>query len=291
MSSHPFEGPTAPAARAPRAQELTRTLREAVARADAIVLGAGAGLSTAAGIDYGGRRFRSLFGDFIERYALTDMYSAGFHPFPTPEKRWAYWSRHILANRYDPGPLPLYERLRDLLDGTDLAVVTTNVDHAFANAGFDPASLFAVQGDYGLFQCSVPCRQETWGNEELVRQMAAEQRDCRIPTRLIPRCPFCGEPATTNLRGDDRFVQDSQWYRSAEGYRDFLDRHESSAVLHLEIGVGWNTPGIIKYPFWRRTADNPSSTYLVINPQPAVPDAIAGQSLTLPVSLSELLPG
>lgn len=270
-------------------EAMTRILHETVDQAQAVVLGAGAGLSTAAGIEYTGARFRSLFGDFIERYGLTDMYSAGFYPFATPEERWAYWSRHILANRYAWGPLPVYQRLRELLTGTEHFVVTTNVDHAFATADFGTDTLFATQGDYGLFQCSVPCRQQTWNNEQAVREMAATQSDCRIPSRLAPRCPWCGKPATTYLRVDERFVQDDHWYRSARRYQDFLGRHETGQVLYLEIGVGWNTPGIIKYPFWQRTAANPSSTYLVINPQPVIPEEIERRTVALPVSFRELL--
>ena len=273
----------------PDVDAMALTLREAVSNARSVVVGAGAGLSAAAGLDYSGERFESLFGDFIARYGLTDMYSAAFHPFATPEERWAYWSRHILANRYTPGPLPVYERLRELLSATEHFVITTNVDHAFASAGFDAERLFAVQGDYGLFQCSVPCRQQTWGNEDAVRAMVAAQRDFQIPSDLVPRCPWCGAPATTHLRVDGRFVQDEDWHRSARNYRDFLDRHESGPVLHLEIGVGWNTPGIIKYPFWQRTASNPDSTYMVVNPEPTVPTEIEGQSVLLPSSFADLL--
>lgn len=265
-------------------------LREVVANADAVALGAGSGLSAAAGIEYSGPRFTARFGDLMERHGLTDMYSAGFHPFPTQEERWAYWSRHIAVNRYDVGPLPLYERLRELLEGTEHFVITSNVDHAFQLAGFDEDAFFAVQGDYGLFPCSVPCRQETWGNEAAVRRMVAEQREGRIPSELIPRCPGCGALATTNLHIDERFVEDEQWHRSAERWRDFSRAHRTGRVLYLEIGVGLNTPGVIKVPFWQRTHDNPESTYLVVNPEPIVPNQIEARTIALPVSIGELLP-
>ncbi len=264
-------------------------LAEAIARADAVVVGAGAGLSAAAGLTYDGERFHRLFGDFIAAYQLTDMYSSAFFQFPSPEVRWAYWSRHIMANRYDPLPTDLYGRLRGLLDGREYTVITTNVDHAFIRAGFDPERVFAVQGNYGRWQCSVPCRQETWGNESAVRRMVAEQRDQRIPTALVPSCPWCGAPATMNLRVDHTFVQDPAWYASAERYQRFLDDHTEGVTLYLELGVGWNTPGIIKYAFWRRVAQNPAAAYAVVNRDIAVPRELVAQTLTFPGDLSEVL--
>ncbi len=240
-------------------------LKLALDEADAVVIGAGAGLSTSAGLTYSGDRFEKHFGDFIERYGIRDMYSGGFYPFQTLEEYWAWWSRHIMVNRYKKAPKPVYDQLLKLMEGKDYFVLTTNVDHQFQLAGFDKKRLFYTQGDYGLWQCSGPCCQETYDNEEVVRQMVAEQRNMQVPTDLIPHCPHCGRSMTMNLRCDDSFVQDEGWYRAAHRYEDFLRRHEGLRVVFLELGVGTNTPVIIKYPFWKMTSANHDATYVCIN--------------------------
>lgn len=265
-------------------------LREELEKADAIVIGAGAGLSSAAGFDYSGSRFRQHFGDFEDRYGFHDMYTGGFYPYPTLEEYWAYWSRYIQINRYEDAPRPVYEGLRRLVSGKDYFVITTNVDHCFQKAGFEKERLFYTQGDYGLFQCSQPCHNATYDNREQVAQMLAAQRGMRIPADLIPRCPRCGRPMTMNLRADSRFVEDEGWHRAAARYEDFLRRHRGMHVLFLEIGVGYNTPGIIKYPFWQMTAQNPQAVYACVNSsQAACPEAIAHQSLCLGCGFDELL--
>lgn len=247
-----------------------------------MVIGAGAGLSTAAGYTYSGERFEKLFGDFAARYGFTDMYSGGFYPYDSLEEYWAFWSRYIMCNRYDPVPTPLYEQLLNIVRGRDYFVLTTNVDHCFQRAGFDKQRLFYTQGDYGLFQCSKPCCQETWDNEELVRHMASAQQDLRIPSALVPHCPHCGAPLTMNLRADDTFVQDKGWYAAADRYQDFLRRHSNMRVLFLELGVGGNTPVIIKYPFWQMTAKNEHTTYACVNFGEAVaPTEIANRSILI----------
>ena len=257
-------------------------LRDALDSADAVVIGAGAGLSTAAGYTYSGERFEKLFGDFAARYGFGDMYSGGFYPYDSLEEYWAFWSRYIKCNRYDPIPKPVYEQLLDLLRDRDYFVLTTNVDHCFQRAGFDKRRLFYTQGDYGLFQCSKPCCQETWDNEELVRSMVATQQDLRIPSALVPHCPHCGAPLTMNLRADDTFVQDKGWYAAADRYQDFLRRHSGMRVLFLEFGVGGNTPVIIKYPFWQMTAKNERAIYACVNLGEAVaPTEIANRSILI----------
>jgi len=240
-------------------------LRKAIDDVDAIVVGAGAGLSTAAGLTYAGERFERHFGDFIARYGFTDMYTAGFFPFPTPEEQWAYWSRHIWYNRYVQPPKDTYAKLLRLLDGHDFFVITTNVDHQFQLAGFPKERLFYTQGDYGLWQCSEPCHDKTYDNHEVVRRMVEEQRDMRVPAELVPRCPVCGKPMAMNLRVDGTFVEDAGWHAAAARYSDFLEAHEHGKVLYLELGVGANTPVIIKYPFWRRTYANPEAVYACVN--------------------------
>lgn len=240
-------------------------LKAALETTDAIVIGAGAGLSTSAGFSYTGERFEQYFSDFAQKYGFRDMYSGGFYPYGTLEEYWAYWSRYIMVNRYMDPSKPVYKTLLELVKNKDYFVLTTNVDHCFPKAGFDKKRLFYTQGDYGLFQCSEPCCQETFDNEGIIRAMMEQQRDMRIPASLIPRCPHCGKPLTMNLRADDTFVEDEGWHAAAKRYSDFLRRHEKTTVLFLELGVGYNTPVIIKYPFWRMTAANHKATYACIN--------------------------
>ena len=265
-------------------------LKTALDCAEAVVIGAGAGLSTSAGFTYSGKRFEEHFSDFGEKYGFKDMYSGGFYPYETPEEHWAYWSRYILINRYQDPPKPVYERLYDLVKDKNYFVITTNVDHCFQKAGFDKKRLFYTQGDYGLFQCSVPCHDKTYDNEEVIRQMVARQRDMKIPSELIPRCPECGKPMTMNLRADDKFVQDGGWYSACERYENFIRDNRNKRVLFLELGVGGNTPVIIKYPFWRFTNENPKATYACINFGEAVcPEQIERQSICINADIGAVL--
>ncbi|MCC8105990.1 MAG: Sir2 silent information regulator family NAD-dependent deacetylase [Clostridiales bacterium] len=217
-------------------------LKNEIETADAIVIGAGAGLSASAGMSYSGERFEKTFADFHQKYGITDMYSGGFYPFDTLEEYWAWWSRHILVNRYEAGVGKPYTDLLKLVKDKDYFVLTTNVDHQFQLAGFDKKRLFYTQGDYGLWQCSKPCHDKTYDNEEAIRQMAAGQKDMKIPSELIPHCPVCGAPVNVNLRCDDTFVEDEGWHKAAERYNEFIRRHENMHVLFLELGVGANTP-------------------------------------------------
>ena len=245
--------------------EQIETLKQEIETAGAIVIGAGAGMSTSAGMSYDGERFEKNFADFHKKYGIQDMYSGGFYPYDTLEEYWAWWSRHILINRYEKAPKPVYDELLKLVHEKDYFVLTTNVDHQFQLAGFDKKRLFYTQGDYGLWQCSEPCCQKTWDNEETVRRMVAEQQDMRVPTELVPHCPVCGRPMTMNLRCDNTFVQDEGWYAAYSRYEDFLRRHGNAKVVYLELGVGGNTPVIIKYPFWKMTYQNPNAFYVCIN--------------------------
>ncbi len=265
-------------------------LKTALDEADAVVIGAGAGLSTSAGFTYDGERFHKYFADFETKYGFHDMYSGGFYPYATPEEHWAYWSRYILINRFMDAPKPVYEELFRLVSDNDYFVITTNVDHCFQKAGFDKKRLFYTQGDYGLFQCSEPCCQETWDNEAIIRQMVAEQKDMKIPSALIPRCPHCGKPLTMNLRSDDRFVEDEGWHTAAGRYANFLRTREGQKILFLELGVGYNTPVIIKYPFWQMTAKNPRATYACINRgEVFCPDEIADRAICVDGDIGEVL--
>ena len=268
----------------------TEKLRAALDEADALVIGAGAGLSTSAGFTYDGERFRKYFADFEAKYGFHDMYSGGFYPYATPEEHWAYWSRYILINRYTDAPKPVYENLLRLVRDKDYFVITTNVDHCFQKAGFDKKRLFYTQGDYGLFQCSEPCCRETWDNEAVIRQMVAKQKDMKIPSALVPRCPHCGKPLTMNLRADDSFVEDEGWHAAAGRYANFLRTREGQKILFLELGVGYNTPVIIKYPFWQMTAKNLRATYACINRGEAFcPAEIADRAVCIDGDIGDIL--
>lgn len=271
------------------AQALFR-LHQAIEQSDAVLIGAGAGLSASAGFSYKGERFERYFKDFASKYGFHDMYVGGFFPYPTAEEYWAYWSRYIMVNRYMDAPKPVYQALLSLVQKKDYFVLTTNVDHCFQKAGFDKSRLFYTQGDYGLFQCSAPCCQKTWDNEEVIRRMAEEQKDMRVPTSLIPLCPRCGKPMTMNLRSDDTFVQDDGWYQAAGQYKRFLLQHQKGRILYLELGVGYNTPGIIKYPFWKMALQNPEAVYACVNRgQAFVPGEFRQNALCLDDDIGSVL--
>lgn len=273
----------------PFSQQIER-LKAALSAAEAVVVGAGAGLSTSAGFTYSGERFGQYFADFMGRYGFRDMYSGGFYPYDTPEEYWAYWSRYIFINRYIDPPRPVYQTLLGLIRDKDYFVLTTNVDHCFQKAGFCKERLFYTQGDYGLFQCSEPCCQKTWDNEALIRQMVKRQQGMRVPAELVPHCPNCGRLLTMNLRADDRFVEDEGWHTAAGRYAGFLRRCEGRAVLFLELGVGGNTPVIIKYPFWQMTAQNPRAVYACINlGEAGCPQEIEGRSICLDADIGRAL--
>ncbi len=287
-------------------EENLQRLKDEIKNSDAIVIGAGAGLSTAAGYTYSGERFERWFFDFKERLGLTDMYSGGFYPFPDDETRWAFWARNIYANRYLAPPKPVYDDLLALVRGRNYFVITTNVDHCFQRAGFEKERLFYTQGDYGLFQSADGRIKETYDNEAWVRKAMAAQRflpdesrvfrvpkdrliSMRIPHELIPVLPN-GDPVTMNLRVDDSFVEDAGWHAAAERYAQFLQSTEGKHVLFLELGVGGNTPMIIKYPFWAMTAENPNAVYACLNYDEAVcPAQIKARSICLDGDSGEVI--
>lgn len=265
-------------------------LKAALQDCDSVVIGAGSGLSTAAGFTYTGERFKKYFSDFAEKYGIQDMYSGGFYPFATQEEFWAYWSRYIYINRCMDAPKPVYDDILKLVQDKDYFVITTNVDHCFQKAGFDKKRLFYTQGDYGLFQCSEPCCQETFENEATIREMVTRQEDMKIPSELLPICPHCGKPLTMNLRCDNTFVQDEGWHRAAARYENFLRTREGGKILFLELGVGYNTPVIIKYPFWQMTAKNPNAIYACINQGQAVcPQEIKKQSICIDTDIGSII--
>lgn len=285
----------------------TSRLKQALSDCQAVVVGAGAGLSTSAGFTYSGERFQRYFPDFIEKYHIPDMYSGGFYPFPSPEEFWALWSRYIYINRYMNPPKPVYETLLSLVREKDYFVLTTNVDHCFQKAGFDKARLFYTQGDYGLFQSAKPKGRKTYDNAETIRAMVLAQGflidgdgnlylpsgitpNMAVPTELLPICPDDGQPMIPNLRSDDNFVEDAGWMAASKRYGAFLQRHEGKRVLFWELGVGGNTPGIIKFPFWRMTAQNQNAVYACVNLEEAdVPEQIASQSICIDGDIGTVL--
>lgn len=265
-------------------------LRKALDDADAVLIGAGAGLSAAAGLIMTGPRFTENFADFIAKYGFTDLYSAGFHQFDSLEEKWAFWSRHFMLDRYGDIPNATYDVLKNLVADKDYFIITTNVDHCFQRTGFDKTRLFYTQGDFGLFQCSVPCCKKTYDNEEIVRRMAAEQKNMCIPSALVPRCPVCGAPMTQNMRFDDTFVEDEGWRRAMNRYQEFIRQHRDTNLLLLELGVGGNTPGIIKFPFWQLTAQDPAFTYACVTLNDAVcPPSITDQSICISADINDVL--
>lgn len=270
--------------------ESINKLKQLIHETKKIIVGAGSGLSTSAGYVYGGDRFTKYFSDFKERYGIEDMYSGSFYDFQTPEEKWAFMSRVIYVNRYTDPPKPVYDDLFKLVKDKDYFVITTNVDHCFQKAGFDKQRLFYTQGDYGLFQCSEPCTKKTWDNEEIIKRMNNEQKDMKIPSELLPKCPICGKPMTTNLRGDDRFVEDDGWHAAAVRYENFLKKTKNVPVLYLELGVGFNTPSIIKYPFWERTYENEKAFFATINfGQPVTAEEIKSRSICINGDIGEVI--
>ena len=279
----------------------------AISNADAIVIGAGAGLSSAAGFTYSGERFQKYFGDIERLYGFHDMYSGGFYPYETAEKKWAVWSRNIYINRYMDAPKPVYKELLKVVKDKEYFVITTNVDHCFQKAGIDHSRLFYTQGDYGLFQCSVPCHNKTYDNEETIKKMVQAQGyefdkngdltltkgislKTEVPSELIQYCPVCGEPMELNLRSDNTFVQDDGWDKASQRYDDFLKRYLNTRIVFLEVGVGYNTPTIIKIPFWKYTLLNESATYICINNgQTTVPSEIESQSICIDGDAAEII--
>ena len=267
-------------------EEIKKKLDEA----DAVIIGAGAGLSTAAGYTYTGERFDKYFSDFKEKYGFDNMYYGGFYPYNSYEEFWAFWSRYVYINRYMPIPKNTYSLLFDLIKDKDYFVLTTNVDHCFQRSGFDKERRFYTQGDYGLFQCSVPCHKKTYDNEEIIREMHEKEKDMKVPTELIPKCPVCGKPMTMNLRSDDTFVEDDGWLKAYQHYVEFTELHKGKKTVFLELGVGYNTPVIIKYPFWQMTAENPDATYICINTEEGtIPEKIEKQSIVLDCDIHKVL--
>jgi len=246
-------------------KERIKKASDALKNAEYIFIGAGAGLSDAAGLKYSGTRFTDRFPDFIKKYEMEDLYSSSFYPFETMEEKWAYWARHISLNRFETPATELYKKLYNLVNEKKYFVLTTNVEHQFWKAGFLDEKIFATQGDYGYIQCAKGCHSKLYYDEEIVAEMLKHTKDCKIPSELIPKCPVCGGEMDVNVRKDKYFVQDEAWDKACDNYSSFLKEIEDKKVVFIELGVGFNTPGIIRYPFEQRTYVNPNATIIRLN--------------------------
>lgn len=264
-------------------EEQIKNAAKQIHAADAVILGAGAGASTAAGIEYGGRRFKDNFAEFIEKYGshyMTDMYAAGFYPFPSEEAKWGYWSKHAWMNRFDPPALPLYRELYEMVKEKEYFVLTTNVDHQFYKAGFAQERIFATQGDYGEIQCQRGCHPKVYDAKELFQRMNAARKDCLIPSEMVPKCPVCGGSMAMHLRCDHYFVEDEAWHEAADRYAEFLENNKKKRVVLLELGVGFNTPIIIRLPFEKMVRERASYSLIRLNKNEAVvPESLGGRAI------------
>lgn len=273
----------------PYESELER-LSNALEEADAVIIGAGAGMSTSAGLSFGGKRYTENFGDFIEKYGITDMYSGCFHEFESREERWAFRSRIAWLNRFSEIPKDTLQKLLHLVEDKDYFVLTTNVDHSFIKAGFPKEKQCYTQGDFGLFRCSVPCHAETYDNEEIIRAMHEQERDMKVPTELIPHCPKCGAEMDFNLFWDETFVRDRGWHIAHDRYERYVRLHEAGRVICFELGVGYNSPGVIKFPFRQMTARNPRATYVSVNlDTPSFPESLESRSIIISEDIDRVL--
>lgn len=271
-------------------EEQIAQAKEAIAGAEYILIGAGAGLSAAAGLTYGGKRFTDNFPEFIEKYGMTDMYSAGFYPFPNEEARWGYWSKHVYVNRIEPQALKLYQLLYELVKDKPYFVLTTNADHQFYKAGFGEERIFATQGDYGYIQCMRGCHNNVYDDEEMMVQMHQARKDCLVPSYMVPKCPVCGGPMTMNLRCDQYFVEDDAWHRAEENFGRFLEECEDRKTVLFELGIGFNTPTIVRFPFERLAAKKKNMTLLRLNRDEAiVPESLGDRAIGINADMKKSL--
>lgn len=262
--------------------ERIQSARKKMEEADAVVIGAGADLSAAAGLDYSGPEFKKEFADYIEKYGFPDLYTSSFHEFPTEEERWARWARHIDYARFRPGAFPLYKDLLDLVKGKNYFVITTNVDAQFRKAGFSAEKIFEVQGDYGLMQCAVGCHPAVYSDREAVENILKHSHDLTVGSEYVPVCPVCGGNMDVHVRKNQYFVQDADWNKAAERYEDFMARFaDKGKVVLLELGIGYNTPGIIRFPFEQVTYRNPEATLIRLNSEyPSGPRETAARTIS-----------
>lgn len=224
-------------------------IKELIKNADAILIGAGAGLSSSAGIDYSKYSFSKNFPELVKAYGMTDMYTSSFYDFDSEEERWSYWAKHINYSFIAPPPLKTYKELYELVKNKNYFVITTNVDGQFEKSGFDKTRVFEVQGSYGKMQCSVGCHNRVYDNTKLVKKMLECKDNLKIDKELIPKCPVCGKNMEINIRKDSFFIEDDNWHYLNDNYEKFIKNNIDKKMILIELGVGFNTPGIIRYPF------------------------------------------
>lgn len=271
--------------------ERIKIAREKIEKADAVLIGAGAGLSEAAGLDYSGPAFKKEFADYIEKYHFPDLYSSSFYDFPTEEERWARWARHINYARFRPEAFPLYKELFDLVKDRNYFVITTNVDGQFRKAGFDPEKIFEVQGDYGLMQCATGCHPKVYSDKEAVETILKHSHDLTVDSKYLPVCPVCGGNMDVHVRKNQFFVQDENWDKAAERYEKFMTRYvDGGPAVLLELGIGFNTPTIIRYPFEQVTYHNPQATLIRLNSEyPHGPKVTAARTIPFTENMQEVV--
>lgn len=236
--------------------EQVRQIKELINKANYILIGAGSGLSTSAGIEYTGKRFTDNFADFIEKYKFTDMYTSSFYEFETEEEKWAYWAKHIDTNYTGMEATKVYKDILELVKNKDYFVITTNVDGQFIKSEFEKDKIFETQGSYKYIQCSKACHNKLYDDEEMVKEMIKRTKNLKIPSELVPKCPVCGECMEVNLRKDAYFIQNDLWYKKQKNYKEFISKTKNKNVVLLEFGVGFNTPGIIRFPFEQMVFQN-----------------------------------
>ena len=190
----------------------------------------------------------------LQKYGFTDLYSSSFYDFETEEEKWAYFAKHIYFACTGMEGTKLYKNIYEAIKDKEYFVITTNVDDQFYKSGFDKNKIFRVQGSYRYIQCSKACHDKLYDDTEMVKDMIkATDKELKIPSSLVPICPVCFEYMEPNLRKDEYFVEDENWHKQSMAYRDFLERNKDKKLLLLEFGVGFNTPGIIRYPFEKLT--------------------------------------
>ena len=276
-----------------------------ISKSKAIIIGAGAGLSTSAGFYTSGERFQKYFFDFQKKYHLKDMYSGSFYPYSDKSEYWGFMSRNIYLNRFSPFPKKTFNILYEIFKDKNYFILTTNVDHLFQRAGFDKNRMYYMQGDMGLLQCKKPCHTKNYENEQLIRDMLIDQGftfdekgelivgqniKTKISEKLIPKCPVCGGEMDFNLRIDNNFVQDEGWYEHQKLYSDFMDKYQNDDILYIELCVGYNTPSIIKYNFWSQVSSNKKARFVSINLEESeVPEKIRNRSLVIAGDADEII--
>lgn len=273
--------------------EKIQHLSELIYNTDAIVIGGGSGLSSAAG--YNHYHWSSVFlkqmGVFQEHYGFTSPFAGFYHCFSSLEEQWAYYAAYTRAIQTADIGKP-YLDLKNIIGNKPHFIITTNIDGQFERV-FSTKHICDFQGNFRYFQCSQPCHDTIYNNETSIEKIFFNINKFRVPSELVPRCPKCGRQMVPWVR-DDAFLEGESWKLSLKNYYDFLEKwllqNNSSKVLLLELGVGDMTPSIIKLPFWEITEKNANVTYVCINKnKSSMPMHIKDKSLHITGDLSLVL--